>query len=108
MEILVPQGLKGEKGDTGAQGPKGRYWSNGTAGRTRGKRGDTGAKGGHRSTGPQGLKGDTGATGPQGPKGDTGATGPEGARTTGEKLDHKEFKVFRVQKEIPGRKGPEW
>lgn len=46
-------GLKGAKGDTGAQGPKG----------------DTGA------TGAQGPKGDTGETGPQGEKGATGAAG---------------------------------
>ena len=50
-------GEKGDKGDTGPQGPKG----------------DTGA------TGPQGPKGDPGATGSQGPKGDTGATGATGA-----------------------------
>ena len=48
--------LKGEKGDTGAQGPQG-------------EKGDTGA---------QGPKGDTGDVGPQGPKGDTGATGATG------------------------------
>lgn len=53
--------FKGEKGDTGPQGPKG----------------NTGA------TGPQGPKGDTGATGPQGPKGDTGATGPQGPAGAG-------------------------
>ena len=65
-----PQGLKGEKGDTGATGPKG----------PKGDKGDTGAQG------PQGLKGDkgdTGATGPKGPKGDkgdTGAQGPQGEK----------------------------
>lgn len=53
---LVHKGIKGDKGDTGDQGPKG----------------DTG------ETGPQGPKGDTGDTGPQGPKGDTGETGPQG------------------------------
>lgn len=42
--------LKGEKGDTGAQGPQGE-------------------KG---ATGAQGPKGDTGAQGPQGPKGKDG------------------------------------
>lgn len=46
--------LKGEKGDTGAQGAKG-------------EKGDTGEQG------PQGAKGDTGEQGPQGEKGDTGA-----------------------------------
>lgn len=54
--------LKGEKGDTGAQGPKG-------------DKGDTGARG---PQGEQGPKGDTGDVGPQGPKGDTGATGTDG------------------------------
>ena len=47
------KGSRGDKGDTGTQGPKG-------------DKGDTGAQG------PKGDKGDTGA---QGPKGDTGATG---------------------------------
>ena len=46
--------VKGEKGDTGAQGPQG-------------PKGDTGAQG------PQGEKGDTGPQGPQGPKGDRGS-----------------------------------
>ena len=53
--------LKGEKGDTGAQGPQG----------LKGEKGDTGAQG------PQGLKGekgDTGAQGPQGLKGSDGLT----------------------------------
>ena len=47
--------LKGDKGDTGATGPKG-------------PKGDTGA------TGPKGDKGDTGAQGPQGEKGSDGLT----------------------------------
>ncbi len=57
-----PELLKGDTGDTGAQGLKG----------------NTGATG---ATGPQGVKGNagaTGATGPQGVKGDKGATGPAG------------------------------
>ena len=53
------KGEKGEKGDTGAQGPQG-------------EKGDTGAQG------PQGEKGDTGEQGPQGEKGDTGEQGPAG------------------------------
>ena len=44
--------LKGEKGDTGAQGPQG-------------EKGDTGQQG------PQGEKGDTGAQGSRGEKGGT-------------------------------------
>ena len=50
------KGEKGDKGDTGEQGPKG----------------DTGEKG------AQGERGETGETGAVGPKGDTGATGPAG------------------------------
>ena len=46
--------LKGEKGDTGAQGA-------------------TGAKGDTGEQGPAGAKGDTGEQGPAGAKGDTGA-----------------------------------
>lgn len=49
--------LKGEKGDTGAQGATGA-------------KGDTGEQG---PQGAKGEKGDTGEQGPQGEKGDTGA-----------------------------------
>ena len=48
--------LKGEKGDTGAQGA-------------------TGAKGDTGEQGPAGAKGDTGEQGPQGAKGEKGDTG---------------------------------
>ena len=48
--------FKGDKGDTGSQGPQG-------------EKGDTGA---------QGPKGDTGEQGPQGPKGDKGPQGQQG------------------------------
>ena len=75
-------GPKGDKGDTGAQGPIG----------PKGDKGDTGPQG------PVGLKGDAftyddftpeqleslkgpkGDTGPQGPKGDTGLQGPQGEK----------------------------
>lgn len=57
--------LKGEKGDTGAQGPQG-------------EKGDTGAQGPQGETGPKGDTGPTGATGPKGDTGATGATGPKG------------------------------
>lgn len=50
------KGNKGDKGDTGATGPKG----------------DTGLQG------PKGDKGDTGAQGPKGDKGDKGDTGAKG------------------------------
>lgn len=65
IELGIPQGEQGPKGDTGATGPQGETGP-------QGPKGDTGA------TGPQGPKGDTGETGPQGPKGDTGETGPQG------------------------------
>ena len=60
--------LKGQKGDTGAIGPKGDT----------GPQGETGPKGATGDVGPKGEKGNTGATGPQGsqgPKGDKGDTG---------------------------------
>lgn len=53
------KGIKGDKGDTGEQGPKG-------------DKGDTGEQG------PKGDKGDTGEQGPKGDKGDTGAQGEPG------------------------------
>ena len=64
--------LKGEKGDTGEQGPQGEKGETGAQG-PQGEKGDTGAQG------PQGEKGDTGEQGPQGEKGDTGEQGPAGA-----------------------------
>lgn len=44
----------------------------------KGNKGDTGAQGPQGIQGPKGDTGDTGPQGPQGPKGDTGATGPAG------------------------------
>ena len=58
------KGSKGDKGDTGTQGPKG-------------DKGDTGAQG------PKGDKGDTGAQGPKGDKGDKGDTGINGTTPGG-------------------------
>ena len=55
LNLGIPRGADGAKGDTGETGPAG-------------PKGDTG------DTGPAGPKGDTGDTGPAGPKGDTGAT----------------------------------
>ncbi|WP_148130181.1 collagen-flanked surface repeat-containing protein, partial [Aerococcus loyolae] len=57
--VEIKDGLKGDKGDTGAQGPQG-------------EKGDTGAQG------PKGDKGDTGAQGPQGDKGERGEKGKDG------------------------------
>ena len=57
--------IKGDKGDTGAQGPQG----------IQGEKGDTGAQG------PQGIQGEKGDTGPQGPAGADG-TGVQLSTTT--------------------------
>lgn len=54
------KGIKGDKGDTGEQGPKG-------------DKGDTGAQGEPGIQGPKGDTGSTGPEGPQGPKGDPGS-----------------------------------
>lgn len=70
--ITIYHGEKGEKGDTGEQGPQGEKGDTGAQG-PQGEKGDTGAQG------PQGEKGDTGAQGPQGEKGDAGAAGQDGA-----------------------------
>ena len=63
--------LKGEKGDTGPQGPKGDTGP-------QGPKGDTGATGATGTQGPKGDKGDTGPQGPQGEQGVQGETGPQG------------------------------
>ena len=75
-----PQGLKGDTGATGAQGLQGLKGDTGATGATgpqgiQGPQGDTGATG---AQGAQGIQGETGATGAAGAKGDTGATGPQG------------------------------
>ena len=70
--------LKGEKGDTGAQGATGA-------------KGDTGEQG---PQGAKGEKGDTGEQGPQGAKGDTGEQGPAGAKgDTGAKITSIELTI---------------
>lgn len=76
INLIGPEGEKGDTGLTGAAGPKGDTGNTGPTGAT-GPKGDTG------DTGPAGIKGDTGdagPTGPTGPKGDTGNTGPAGAK----------------------------
>ena len=98
------QGAKGQKGDTGEQGPQGATGEQGPKGDKgdtgetgeqgpKGDKGDTGAtgeqgpKGDKGDTGEQGPKGETGATGEQGPKGDKGDTGPQGPQgLTGKSL----------------------
>lgn len=69
--------LKGEKGDTGAQGPAGADGYTPVKGvdyfdGAKGDKGDTGEQG------PKGDKGDPGEQGPQGPKGDKGEPGIQG------------------------------
>lgn len=96
--IGIPQGIQGEKGDTGETGNgiasviyNADYsltfrFTNGEEFRTpslrgeRGPQGIQGEKGDTGPTGPQGPKGDTGETGPQGPKGDTGPQGIQGEK----------------------------
>ncbi|MBR0281554.1 MAG: collagen-like protein, partial [Oscillibacter sp.] len=102
----IPQGVKGDAGDTGPQGPKGDTGDTGPQG-PQGVKGDTGPQGPKGDTGdtgpqgpqgvkgdtgPQGPKGDTGDTGPQGPKGDTGDTGPQGPK--GDKGDTGDTGTF--------------
>ena len=81
------QGEKGDKGDTGAQGIQGEKGDKGDTGAQgiqgeKGDKGDTGAQG---IQGEKGDKGDTGAQGIQGEKGDKGDTGAQGIQ--GEKGD---------------------
>ncbi len=74
---------KGDKGDTGLQGPIGETGATGPQGIQGGvgPQGETGATG---PQGPQGIQGgvgpqgETGATGPQGPQGIQGGVGPQG------------------------------
>ncbi|ECV5893762.1 hypothetical protein F2K41_10185 [Salmonella enterica subsp. enterica] len=74
LEDAINASIKGEKGDTGEQGPQGIPGPKGDKGDT-GPQGIPGPKG---DTGPRGLKGDTGPKGDAGPQGDTGLTGPKG------------------------------
>ena len=100
LSMTIPQGAKGDKGDTGATGAKGDKGDTGATG-AKGDKGDPftyadftseqlaalkGAKGDKGDPGATGAKGDKGDTGAKGDKGDTGAT-PNiviGTVTTGE------------------------
>ena len=66
--------FKGDKGDTGSQGPKGEKGDTGL----QGPKGDTGEQGPQGQQGPQGPKGDKGPQGPQGPQGIMGPPGIQG------------------------------
>ena len=83
----IPQGTKGDKGDTGAKGDPGEKGDTGATGAA-GKDGITPTIGengnwylGDTDTGKpsRGATGAQGAQGPQGEKGDTGAQGPAGS-----------------------------
>lgn len=65
LNLVLPQGPKGEQGQTGPQGSPGETGPQGP----QGPKGETGATGPKGETGPQGEQG---VTGPQGPKGETG------------------------------------
>ena len=65
LNLTLPSGAQGPKGDTGPVGPQGETGP-------QGPKGDTGEQG------PVGARGATGPTGPQGPQGATGPTGPAG------------------------------
>lgn len=80
------QGPKGEKGDTGVQGPPGPQGLKGDTGPqgtpgvqgAKGEKGDSGVQGQQGTPGLTGDKGDTGSPGTKGDKGDAGATGASG------------------------------
>lgn len=67
------QGVKGDKGDTGLQGPKGDAGPQGDKGET-GLQGPAGPVGPAGQKGEQGDKGETGARGPAGPAGQNAPT----------------------------------
>ena len=62
IELGIPAGPQGPKGEAGPKGPQG----------------ETGPQGSQGETGPQGPQGSQGETGPQGPQGETGPQGPQG------------------------------
>ncbi|SFA87238.1 Collagen triple helix repeat-containing protein [Acetitomaculum ruminis DSM 5522] len=77
--------FKGEKGDTGIQGPQGEKGDTGEPG-AKGEKGDTG------EPGAKGEKGDTGEPGAKGEKGDAGEPGAKGDK--GDKGDPGEDYVI--------------
>jgi len=85
LDFVIPRGIDGATGPTGATGPQGLTGPTGATGAT-GPQGLTGPTGATGATGPQGLIGPTGATGPTGPTGPSGdsPTLEIGTVTTGE------------------------
>ena len=93
VEAQGPQGIQGEKGDTGDTGPQGIQ-------------GETGPVG---PAGPQGPKGNTGARGPRGeigPKGDTGSPGPKGDAFTYDDFTAEQLAELKGPKGDTGETGP--
>ena len=83
MNLTVPAGVQGPKGETGEVGPAGPQGPKGDAGEAgpvgpQGPKGETGEAGPVGPQGPKGEAGEIGPAGPQGPKGETGEAGPVG------------------------------
>ena len=83
MNLTVPAGVQGPKGETGEVGPAGPQGPKGDAGEAgpvgpQGPKGETGEIGPAGPQGPKGETGEAGPVGPQGPKGETGEPGPVG------------------------------
>ena len=83
LNMVIPAGVQGLKGETGERGPKGAQGPNGETGEPgpagpQGPKGETGEPGPVGPQGPKGGTGEPGPAGPQGPKGETGERGPEG------------------------------
>ena len=80
IELGIPQGAQGPKGEAGPQGepgPEGPQGESGAAG-PQGPKGDPGERGPQGvpgDPGPQGVPGPTGPQGPEGPQGPRGETG---------------------------------
>ena len=77
IELGIPAGPQGPKGDTGEAGPKGDAGERGPQG-PKGDPGQDGAPGKDGADGKDGAQGPQGETGPQGPQGETGPAGPAG------------------------------
>ena len=85
--VTGPQGIQGEKGNTGDQGPTGAEGPRGLQGiqgnvGPAGAQGIQGIQGNVGSQGPRGFTGNVGEQGPQGERGLTGNTGAQGVSVT--------------------------
>ncbi|PWL83733.1 MAG: hypothetical protein DBY19_05045 [Clostridia bacterium] len=77
IELGIPAGSQGPKGETGEAGPKGDAGERGPQG-PKGDPGQDGAPGKDGADGKDGPQGSQGETGPQGPQGETGPQGSQG------------------------------